>query len=81
MTVRLSAEGTLLLAGECPSEDAEPLLLHLLDAPQTPVDWRQCTAAHTAVLQVLLLTRPKLLGPPASPQLAQWLQPLLSARP
>ena len=77
MTIRLSAHGRLNLEGACGSDEAEPLLQHLLAAPGTAVDWRSCESAHTAVIQVLMATRPELLGPPASVTLEKWLQPVL----
>ena len=66
MTVLKSSAGMLFLEGECPSDDAEPLLQHLAQDPAATVDLRNCELAHTAVIQVLLAARPKLNGPPAS---------------
>jgi hypothetical protein len=79
MTIRLSAEGAIELEGTCSSDDAEPLVQHLLATPNPTVDWRGCEAAHTAVIQVLMAARPKLLGPPAEALLEKWVQPLLAA--
>ena len=79
MTIRLSAEGAIELAGTCSSDDAEPLLQHLLATSDATVDWRSCEAAHTAVIQVLMAATPKLLGPPAAVELEKWVQPLLAA--
>ena len=62
MTVRLNSDGVIVLAGACPVEDAETLLEHLQARREGPVDWSGCTALHTAVLQVLMAARPKLLG-------------------
>ena len=62
MTVRLNNEGVIILAGECPVEDAETLLEHLQARRDGPVDWSGCTALHTAVLQILMAAKPKLLG-------------------
>lgn len=64
MTVRLPDPATIRLEGDCPAEDAETLLRHLLDAPGATVDWRDCDTAHTAVIQVLLAARARLHGPP-----------------
>jgi hypothetical protein len=64
MTIRMGADGVILLEGDCLLEEAEELLRHLLVDPRPAVDWRACTAAHTAVLQVLLAARPALRGPP-----------------
>jgi hypothetical protein len=79
MTIRLTADGTIELEGTCSSDDAEPLMQHLLATPNPTVDWRGCEAAHTAVVQVLMAASPKLLGPPADVLLEKWVQPLLAA--
>lgn len=79
MTVELQAQGTIVLAGRCPSEDAEVLLQHLLACPLATVDWSACESAHTAVIQVLLAAKPKLLGPPKNAFLAQSVEPLLES--
>jgi hypothetical protein len=80
MTVRMAASGFVELFGACPSEDAEALLQLLLAAPGATVDWRGCRSAHTAVVQVLMAAKPKLLGPPADERLKAWVAPLV-ARP
>jgi hypothetical protein len=77
MTVRLTPEGELVLDGICPSEDAESLLQNLATAPSTPVDLRTCESAHTAVIQVLMAAKPRLLGPPAGLLLRDWVYPIL----
>jgi len=79
MTIKLSAAGNVELTGICSSDEGEILLQHLLATPNIMVDWRGCEAAHTAVIQVLMATRPKLLGPPASVLLEKWVQPVLAA--
>lgn len=81
MSVALSTDGTIRLHGSCGQEDAETLLQLLIATPRGPVDWTQCTAAHTAVIQVLLTVRPILLGPPVSADLARWIAPLLADAP
>jgi hypothetical protein len=77
MTLHLAGT-SIELEGDCPSEDAEMLLQHLLTVPTASVDWRSCESAHTAVIQVLLAARPKLLGPPAGRALKDWVEPLLA---
>ena len=79
MTIRLMADGTIELAGTCSSEEAEPLLQHLLATSNPTVDWRGCEVAHTAVVQVLMATAPTLVGPPGAADLEKWVQPLLAA--
>ncbi len=58
MTVRVADDGSIHLVGPCPSEDAEPLVQHLLASAFAAVDWRACESAHSAVVQVLLVARP-----------------------
>jgi hypothetical protein len=81
MTVRAGGDGLIELVGTCPSTDAEPLLQFLLAAPGATVDWRDCQGAHTAVIQVLMAAKPKLLGPPADPRLEEWVAPAISSAP
>ena len=78
MTVHLAEDGTIVLVGHCPVEDAEELTRLLLLEPSATVDWRACDALHTAVVQVLLAARPPLRGPPRDVSLAQWIEPALS---
>jgi hypothetical protein len=78
MTVLKSSDGILLLEGECPSDDAEILLQHLTGGSAATVDVRNCQSIHTAVIQVLLAAKPKLLGPPsADTPLWRWAYPNL----
>lgn len=78
MTIRIATNGVIELLGVCASEDAEPLLEQLLAAPGATVDWRDCRQAHTAVVQVLLAAKPKLLGPPADAHLKNWVEPAIT---
>lgn len=64
MSVHSPKAGVIELSGHCPLEDAETLQQHLMVAQDATIDWRACETAHTAVIQVLLAARPKLLGPP-----------------
>jgi hypothetical protein len=78
MTIRSSPEGTIVLEGSCPHEEAETLLRHLIGTPEASVDLRACDFAHTAVVQVLMVCKPKLLGPPPwNGPLRQWIYPQL----
>ena len=63
MTVRRSDNGTLILDGVCPVEDAETLLQLLQTVPDAAVDWTQCRQLHTAVLQVVLASGMVPVGP------------------
>jgi hypothetical protein len=77
MTVRVAAGDCIELVGACPGVDAEPLLQLLLANPGATVDWRDCESAHTAVVQVLMAVKPKLLGPPADARLRDWVAPVV----
>ena len=77
MSVLLTPDGEIALRGRCGSEDAGPLLEHLLTHPDAKVDWRDCEFAHTAVVQVLLASRRTVLGPAADSFLTPWVEPLL----
>lgn len=78
MTVELQADETIVLAGICPSDDAEVLLQLLVASPAARIDWRGCESAHTAVIQVLLAAKPRLLGPPNGVFLRERVEPLLA---
>ncbi len=77
MTVSRDADGTIRLSGDCDAADAEALLRHLGADPGAAVDWRGCTRAHAAVVQVLMALRPALSGPPADDFLQRHVAPLL----
>ncbi len=79
MTIRRDHDGTVILDGLCPIEDAEALLRLLLDAPQSQVDLALCQHAHTAVIQVLLAARPRLRATSTLAFWQRWLEPALSA--
>jgi hypothetical protein len=72
VTVRLHENGTIVLEGSCPVEDAEPLLQMLQGVPRPTLDWTTCSHLHTAVLQVVVAARPPLIGPCADPWVARW---------
>jgi hypothetical protein len=80
MTVVLHDADTIRLIGACPAEDGETLLQHLLAHPMAQVDWRGCESAHGAVIQVLLISRRPLLGPPAGQFLQRFIGPALARR-
>ena len=54
MSIRFGPNGAMSLDGDCPADDADLLLQHLLRHPDATVEWGGCRAAHTAVVQVLL---------------------------
>lgn len=78
MSVRLSDEGTVMLEGHCPVEDAERLLQHLLGNTEARVDWTNCDHAHAAIIQILLVAGSKMQGPPRGAFLRTFIAPLFS---
>jgi hypothetical protein len=78
MTVTRTEDGSIRLGGVCPSDDAETLLRYLLASREVIVDWRGCEQAHSAVIQILLVARPALIGPPAGGFLRTHIAPLIS---
>jgi hypothetical protein len=78
MTVVLHDANTIRLIGACPAEDGETLLQQLLANPMAQVDWRGCESAHAAVIQVLLVSRRRLQGPPAGQFLHRFIDPALA---
>jgi hypothetical protein len=75
MTIAAS-QGRLALVGNCQSDDAEPLLRHLISQPTATVDISECEGVHTAVLQVLLAAKPSFAGRAKDPFVRDWLEPL-----
>lgn len=73
MTVRIADDGIILLQGVCAIEDAEALLRHLSAEPGTQVDWSACEHAHTAIIQVLMAVKPKIVGWPTDPFVGKYL--------
>lgn len=78
MTVVLDAD-TVRLIGACSVDDAETLLQLLVDNPVAEIDWRNCESAHAAVVQVLLVAKRSLRGPPADVFLDRFIGPALNA--
>jgi hypothetical protein len=78
MTVTRPNQETIALEGSCGVEDAEPLLQMLLEPARPAVDWRSCRSLHTAVFQVILNLRPRLIGPCGDAWVETWLAPRLT---
>ena len=74
MTVRRHENGTIMLEGICPVEDAEPLLQMLQGSTRPTIDWTTCSQLHAAVLQVVMAARPAAIGPCADPRVARWVR-------
>lgn len=62
----------------CTVEEALPLLEFLNKAKAPKVDLAACTYLHTALLQLLLMARPRISAPPSDPVVARWVGPLLT---
>jgi hypothetical protein len=80
MTVRGGDNGTFVLEGVCPVEDAEQLLQMFQNMPTAEIDWTQCRQLHTAVLQVILASGTTPIGPCGDAWAAEWLAPKLPQR-
>jgi hypothetical protein len=79
LTVVLHDASTIRLIGACPADDAETLLQLLLGNPAADIDWMGCESAHAAVIQVLLVAKRPLRGPPASLLLERFVGPALGS--
>jgi hypothetical protein len=81
VSVRRHDNGTILLEGDCPVEDAEPLLRLLQADPAAPLDWSACGYLHTAVMQVIVAARPVHVGDCGDSWVRQWLASNPLAKP
>ena len=79
MTVHAPSKDVIVLSGRCGVEDAAQLQSHLVAAPACTVDWLACESLHTAVVQVLLVARPRIRGSPANAFLQNHIEPALRA--
>jgi hypothetical protein len=77
MTVRLKNDGAIELAGRCGIEEAEVLQRHLLARPGSAIDWSGCEHLHSAVIQVLLVGKPRVRGLPTNTFLRRHIAPLV----
>ena len=77
MSVKVSAAGVIELSGRCGVEDAEALQRQLLAAPGATVEWSGCELLHAAVLQVLLVGGPRVLGEPSAEFLRAHIAPIV----
>jgi hypothetical protein len=68
------------LEGRCRIEEAETLIGHLLEDPDRLVDLSACEALHSAIVQILMATRPGIVGEPVDPFLCAHVLPLLDAK-
>jgi hypothetical protein len=73
VTVTRTDARTVVLKGTCAADEAEVLLQLLVDTPAASVDWRQCEQLHTAVVQVILAGKPRLIGPCGDAWVEKWL--------
>ena len=77
MTVAVRRDGIIELSGRCGVDDAEALQRHLLTEPESTIEWGACEELHAAVLQVLLVAKPRFEGVPSSPFLSTHVAPLV----
>ncbi|MGF7147313.1 hypothetical protein FHS96_000922 [Sphingomonas zeicaulis] len=76
MSVRV-VSGIIYLEGICAVEDAEPLLVALLDGC-VQVDISSAVRLHMAIAQLLVAQRPTVIGTPADAFLARHIMPLIA---
>jgi hypothetical protein len=81
MTARLATGGGIELSGRCGVEDAEALQHLLLANPESAVEWSACEHLHSAVIQLLLVARPRIRGMPSNAFLRAHIAPLLQGSP
>lgn len=62
--------GVIRLEEHCPVEEAEPLLELLQGDGSRTLDLSGCRSVHTAVLQLLLVCRTRIVAAPPAPALA-----------
>ena len=74
MSVRVDGS-VIFLEDQCHVEQAELLLLRLLEDPTRRVDVTRCRHLHSAVVQVLLSHAARVSGEPADPFLSQFVAP------
>ncbi len=70
-------DGTICLSGDCGAEEAEALLAALQGNPGAAIDLSSCTAAHSAVVQILLVARPTIRAAPREDFMQNRVLPLL----
>lgn len=65
------------LEGDCRLEEAETLAALLDQEPGLTLDFSQCRQLHAAILQTLLVYRPRIEGEASDPFLERWILPRL----
>lgn len=73
MTVIRIDVRTVVLKGNCAADEAETLLQLLIETPAASVDWTQCEQLHTAVMQIVLAAKPRVIGPCGDAWVEKWL--------
>ena len=76
----LLEDGKIGLRGNCPVEDAEPLLILLQNHPDCFVDIDDATNLHASVLQIFLAFRRDVIGHSRDSFLQKWIVPTLADR-
>jgi hypothetical protein len=75
----ISLDGTIIrIEGPGRVEDAEPLLALLQAERGLTVDLTAAGHLHAAVVQVLMVLRPVVIGPAGDPFVHHWLMPFLT---
>jgi hypothetical protein len=73
MSLRQDPDGTIVLFGSCPVDEAEPLHRMLLSVSSAQVDWTQCSHLHSAIVQLIVAARPTINGPCGDQFVDRWI--------
>ena len=76
MSVKL-IDDRIVLAGDCPVEDAENLLRLIQENPERTIDINDLGRIHMAVMQVMLAARAPVTGVPENAFVREWMLPHL----
>jgi hypothetical protein len=76
MSVRV-ADGVIRIEGIGQVADAEPILTALLDDASRAVDLSGASRLHSAIVQLLMAFRPRVMGAPSDPFYAAHIVTLL----
>jgi hypothetical protein len=78
MPIRYEGDA-IAMDGYCPIDEAEELMKFLEEHPHATVSLTQCQHLHSALLQLLLTYKVKVVGEAYAPFIYKWVVPLLKA--
>ena len=80
MSVALEGQ-RIAIQGDCGAEDAETLMSLLQADPDAAIDLSGAGSVHTALWQVMMLLRPRVIGESGDPFVRQWIMPMVTRAP